>query len=713
MPHLTLGLLALAASAVARLSTSESATHMHITSPRLVVAINKSYGVVDTLVLDGIDLLGPTTFTAPTPGESSTPGFTVNGTDPATAISGVGPYLDCHCIPDGSGAWTPGTGGAEYEAFAGSDARGTAFVGVRMQERWPYSGQVLSQTWVLRNGETGVHTWTGVEYPVDNLGPTRDVLQELRVLFRPSTRLWTHMLPAEGWVVPLPRPESVAGGKRVQDASFDLSGFPDDPYVRANGPYFSKYIFATPASAQSIYGLYTPGSPGAPTAPATTNSTASPNDAFAALLLRASSTSYGGPHRTDLTTDGILYDYLVSNHFGAHPPALTPGYSRVFGPAYWHFSHAPAGTVPDVFYAEARRAARAAREQGMYDAVAKRKLVPGYVAPGSTGTFRGRVKVPRHGGDVMLILSAPGLDVQRNADAPGAFQYWSPVGTDGSVRIKDVVPAKYRVTVQARGVWGEFVDDAVEVKAGNGTGVWTGEWVEEQAGEEVWRVGTPDGSAGEFRHGDVPVGHPAAAAAGPNLAGWNASAPTLGMAEYRNFWASYNFPTDFPFGVRFLIGKSTERRDWNYVHWASWPGASDEGGQVSVWSVLWDGKEGAADKMARRATLTIQLAGAKTANGNLHSDTGRKWGDVPLAVGVNGKEVGVWVIPHDTSSSCAIRSGISCYTIRHQIRFPAALLRPGRNELTLKLPAAAAANETADLPGQVYVQYDALRLEIG
>lgn len=65
------------------------------------------------------------------------------------------------------------------------------------------------------------------------------------------------------------------------------------------------------------------------------------------------------------------------------------------------------------------------------------------------------------------------------------------------------------------------------------------------------------------------------------------------------------------------------------------------------------------------------------------------------------------------SSSCAVRSGISCYNTAHKFRFAATLLKEGENEIVLRLPSKGKSVEKANLPGQFYVQYDALRLEIG
>lgn len=65
------------------------------------------------------------------------------------------------------------------------------------------------------------------------------------------------------------------------------------------------------------------------------------------------------------------------------------------------------------------------------------------------------------------------------------------------------------------------------------------------------------------------------------------------------------------------------------------------------------------------------------------------------------------------SSSCAVRSAVVCYNLAHKFTFDAGLLRAGaENEIVLSLPYNATNYESAVLTRTVYVQYDALRLEI-
>jgi len=54
-----------------------------------------------------------------------------------------------------------------------------------------------------------------------------------------------------------------------------------------------------------------------------------------------------------------------------------------------------------------------------------------------------------------------------------------------------------------------------------------------------------------------------------------------------------------------------------------------------------------------------------------------------------------------------------CYNLAHKFTFDASLLRAGaENEIVLSLPYNATDYESAVLTRTVYVQYDALRLEV-
>ena len=71
-----------------------------------------------------------------------------------------------------------------------------------------------------------------------------------------------------------------------------------------------------------------------------------------------------------------------------------------------------------------------------------------------------------------------------------------------------------------------------------------------------------------------------------------------------------------------------------------------------------------------------------------------------------------WNIRYYQSSSCAVRSAVICYNIAHKFTFDANMLKEGENTFVLSLPYNGTDYESAVLPPAVYVQYDALRLEV-
>lgn len=360
--------------------------------------------------------------------------------------------------------------------------------------------------------------------------------------------------------------------------------------------------------------------------------------------------------------------------------------------------------------------------------------MPGYVPTSGRGSWSARVQLPEGASNAVAVLAQDGVDFQDNVQDVTAYQYWADVDArSGEVRIDRVKAGTYRLTVYADGIFGDYVRDGVVVVAGETTDGGSVAWRPESAGRELWRIGTPDKSGGEWRHGHArDQTHP------------------LRPPEYRIYWGAYDYLDDFPEGVRFHVGQSREDLDWNYVHWSVFGGYANfkrpvpeaGSGQVNNWTITFDL---AADELEQTttATFTIQLAGAKTAAGNTDVfNTTQLYNDLPFVVVVNGKELDPWVIPYvapsaphsalalvtlgkkaiDTclnryyhSSSCAVRSGVVCYQVANKFTFPTSYLThsPGAtNEIVLSLPYNATDYESAVLPTSVYVQYDALRLEV-
>jgi len=88
----------------------------------------------------------------------------------------------------------------------------------------------------------------------------------------------------------------------VQDATWFLPNG-SDPYVIQESSYMTKYTFSDTYRDQRVHGLFADGQ------------YSDDGSTFGAwLVMNTRDTYFGGPLSSDLTVDGIVYNYIVSNH---------------------------------------------------------------------------------------------------------------------------------------------------------------------------------------------------------------------------------------------------------------------------------------------------------------------------------------------------------------------------------------------------------------
>ncbi|CAO2651071.1 Nn.00g093680.m01.CDS01 [Neocucurbitaria sp. VM-36] len=649
--------LLLPSASSAFLNAAETNSSLTISNDRLVASVSKSRGYVNRLTLDGQNLLG-----------------TEDGN------TGVGPYLDCYCTD--KGFWTPGRGtNVTYQLYQGTDSTGTRYGGISMGETYTPTGQRLEQYWFLREGETGLHTFSRVAYH-NKTAPFLRNLQELRTLFRPNhdPPLFTHFVTNENFAAPRPDTE---GEITVQDATWYLPN-KDDPYVTGVGDYFTKYTFQDTWRDHKAHGMWADGS-----------GSANGSTYGAWLVHNTVETYFGGPLHSDLVVDGIVYNYISSNHHGDQTPNITDGFDRTFGPQYYHFNKG--GSLDELRRDAEQYGQKPEWNAKFYDSIAK--YVPNLVTSSARGTFKAKIDLPKGAKNAIAVLAQNKVDYQDNVYDTKAYQYWGNI-KNNEVTIPRVKAGTYRLTVHAEGVFGDYIKDDIVIVPVKDTIVRT-KWTAESSGTELWRIGEPDKSSGEYRHG-------------------YAASPThpLLTEEYRLYWAEYDFVTEFPEGVKFKVGKDDPATALNYVHWSVYGGKANYKRPTPVydninnWTILFDTKAHQL-KGKKTATFTVQLAGAKTAAGNTDIfNASEPYSNLPYTVNVNGADLAPWIIPYHHSSSCAVRSAVICYNIAHKFSFDARMLKEGENTFVLSLPYNGTNYESAVLPESVYVQYDALRLEV-
>lgn len=235
------------------------------------------------------------------------------------------------------------------------------------------------------------------------------------------------------------------------------------------------------------------------------------------------------------------------------------------------------------------------------------------------------------------------------------YQFWTRGGSDGRFTLSNVRPGTYTLHAFVDGVLGEYAKVDVTVSAGKPHDLGQLIWQPVRYGRQLWEIGIPDRTAGEFLHGD----------------------------HYWQ-WGLYNqYPKDFPNDVNFVIGKSDYHKDWNLMQV---PRAHDDTGKgkgdETTWSVTFD----LAKAPAGKATLRVALAGIETRN---------------LIIKMNDQEIGA--IADLPNTSVIHRDSDRGYWQEKAITFDASLMKPGTNVLKLVVPAGNVMNG---------VEYDYLRLEL-
>ncbi|KAJ7600777.1 galactose mutarotase-like protein [Mycena floridula] len=650
----------------------ENDTFIAIHNDRLSFTISKSNGFLGHLTLDGQDLQGP-----------------------QSNSSGRG-YYECHCVP--MGFQVPGSdiflvgGNATFQLLQGLDSTGLRYAGVFMQQVLSV-GHTFQQWYFLRDSlsATGLHNFARLLYMNESLGgPFTDggfPVREIREVWQFNTTLWQVASSNPDLNVTIPSQEAITPAIQVQDATWSLQGSPDEPFVQQTSDYWTKYSLADAYRRRKAHGLYGVTDAGM---------------AYGAWIVSVTQdTLFGGPTHYDLLLDGMIgvpegspnlvriphiYYYFASSHQGAATSNLTnQGYDKTWGPQYLYFNKGHGSSLQKLRY-DAEEEASFSKYAAFYDSIAHH--VPGFSSSTNRGSISLSIALPPAAEDAVAVLSAEGFEFQSNILDLKAHQYWGDI-VDGRVELTNVVEGDYRLTVYAKGVFGTFVQENIKVDAKSIARISGLKWIEESAGKELWRIGIPDRSAGEYKHGFE---------RDPDK--------SYHIMEYRNYWGAYNFSTDFPNGVSIQVGKSDLAKDWNYAQFSEvggdllTPGNSTGARQKLNFTIHFE--MAATPPATNNATFTIQLAGASGATGN-EDFSSAQFASFPLNAFVNNRtEALQWVIPSNVSSSCVTRSGISCFFVAKKLIFPASWLVEGPNQLVLGLHPGSGTR----------VMYDALRLEV-
>jgi rhamnogalacturonan endolyase len=363
-----------------------------------------------------------------------------------------------------------------------------------------------------------------------------------------------------------------------------------------------------------------------------------------------------GPLKQDLSSaSSLIHIHFGMNHFGGSSTRLAAGedWKKIYGP---YLLYGNQGKDADALWADARAKAASERKLWPHAWVKDHDIYPPSSKRGTlTGkiTFKDSLKptVSSAGAWVGLSQPKPGGNWQNESNH---YQYWAKADASGSFSIPHIRSGTYILSAFNNGAIGEFTQNNVTIKSGSNR-IDDMTWNIPRHGKSIaWEIGTPDRRAAEFRHGN----------------------------DYFQGYLWKNFSKEFPNPLIYQIGKSDPARDWNYAQ-----GAYLVNGQCVQWP--WKIQFPLqAINTAGKARLNIAWASADRAR---------------VMVQVNGKSI-FHSNPPVGGGNALLREGIHAKYAFSSLDFPASLLKPGDNVITL--------TQTSNHGPGSHVMYDALSLEL-
>jgi rhamnogalacturonan endolyase len=368
-------------------------------------------------------------------------------------------------------------------------------------------------------------------------------------------------------------------------------------------------------------------------------------------------------------------------------------FSKTFGPWLIYANSIPVGTTnaPAILKADAQ--AQAVVEQGAWPFTWWNNT--NYVQNAGRGTVAGTIKIADSGnpnaspaGLWVGVAQAPPSS-ENSADFQlweKNFQYWVKSDANGNFTIPNVIAGtNYTLFAFGPGASGTFQSKSlpgnslstvnlpvspftVTVTGGATTNLGTITWIPTRVGPTVWEIGVPDRSAHEFLHGTD---------------WWLADTGSSPTDPSPNWMKSFDFPTDFPNGLIYIVGQSQWSTGWNFAHSALGTNASS----TETWKVLFNLPQAPANG----AAASLYMGFAADYQG-------------PVKVVANGHTITSGVSPPSSSDDTMIRLGIHGVFSDVRLSVPASDLQAGQNEMDFTMTATGSNEKSA--------MYDYLRLEL-
>lgn len=397
------------------------------------------------------------------------------------------------------------------------------------------------------------------------------------------------------------------------------------------------------------------------------------------------STEYlsAGPYHFELTGhlddgdggDPTLLDYWRGTHYGGSQLPIKAGedWNKVIGPIFIYLT---SGETPESMFAKAKLQAEKEKSQWPYSWVKDAD----YPNEKERGTVRGQLTLKdppdseTHFHNLLVGLTHADEEIPSSEEnskwniGPGKltwqsdakyYQFWVHGTDSGEFNIPNVRPGTYVLHAVSDGVLGEYQKAQIKVEKGRAIELGNLVWTPVRYGKQLWQIGEPNRSASEFLRGND---H------------WH--------------WGLYcEYSKLFPHDVDYTVGRSDYRKDWfiyQVPHIMEDDGTGRAKGRATTWTIRF--QVSSAEKLSGKAILRVAFSAVSTRS---------------LSIGVNGKQAGE--IGNLGYNATINRDGIQGSWEERDLSFPAELLHPGENLLTLTTPEGSVTSGVA---------YDVLRLEL-
>jgi rhamnogalacturonan endolyase len=372
-----------------------------------------------------------------------------------------------------------------------------------------------------------------------------------------------------------------------------------------------------------------------------------------------------GPQFYNDPAPPCLLNYWRGSHYGSTSCAVAAGehWTKVIGP---FLIYCNAGETPDAMWKDALARSDVESKAWPYEWASgvdyphksERGIASGQIVlkdPQAPDAKMTRLLVGLTWPDYEVPSRDGPVKVDWQTDAKH-YQFWTRGDpATGRFTIPNIRPGTYTLHAIADGVLGEFVKTDVTIKPGETLDLGQLEWTPKRFGRQLWDIGIPDRTAGEFLHGD----------------------------DYWHWGLYLKYPKDFPNDVNYVIGKSDFHKDWNYVQV---PRATDDIAKADGTATTWTIHFTLPTVPHGKAILRLPICGSAA---------------IAVDVAVNGQPAGsTGKLMYNQTIN---RDSVHGYWYEKDVVFNASLMKAGENVMTLSIPAGNVMNG---------VEYDYVRLEL-